>query len=86
MHLEKKNLKKSGTDILTTDRLKQKGPRRISVVVNRAVGQKDIGILIHYGSNNTAVNNIKHQLAEFQEEMDKSSGVARNFYTPLKSS
>lgn len=37
----------------------------MSEVVNGAIGQKSIGILIHYGPNNTAVNNIKHQQAEF---------------------
>ena len=36
-------------------------------------------ILIYYVPNNTAVNNIKLQEAEFQEEIDKSSGVARDF-------
>lgn len=36
-------------------------------------------ILIYYVPNNTAVNNIKLQEAEFQEEIDKSSGVAGVF-------
>lgn len=36
-------------------------------------------ILIYYVPNNTAVNNIRLQEAEFQEEIDKSSGMAGDF-------
>lgn len=47
--------------------------------VNGATGQKHVLILTHYTPSNTAVNNINQQQAEFQEEIDKSSGVAEDF-------
>lgn len=45
--------------------------------VNAVIGRKDIAMLIHYAPSNTAAYSIKHQQAEFQEEIDKLSGVAR---------